>query len=60
MKKHTIRLILFVAALLWLLPGVAYAAEGGSVNPPGWLGGLLAALALVLAVALGIGWSRRS
>lgn len=60
MKKETIRLILSVAALLWLLPGVAYAAEGAGVNPPGWVGGFLAALALVLAVALGIVWSRRS
>lgn len=59
MEKST-RLILLSTVLLWLLPEVAYAAEGAGVNPPGWVGGFLAALAFVLAVALGISWFRHS
>lgn len=50
----------FFAALLLitLLPGAAFAAEGAvGVNPPGWVGGSLAALALALAIGTSI-WVR--
>ncbi len=49
--------LLFLLTALWLFPGTVFAAESESINPPGWVGGLLALLALVLAVGTGI-WIR--
>ena len=58
MKNMTMLTILALIALLMLLPSSAFAAEGSvGINPPGWVGGLLAALALALAIGTGI-WTR--
>ncbi|MCB8967983.1 MAG: hypothetical protein R3E31_27885 [Chloroflexota bacterium] len=49
MKKQA----LFVLLIVFAIPQLVFAAEETvGVNPPGWLGGLLALLALALAVGL--------
>lgn len=48
-------MLLFLAAAAF--PDVIYAAEKEAINPPGWLGGLLAFLSLALAIVAGI-WVR--
>ena len=53
MKKRMVTALWFVMLLaLWTAP--VYAAEAAGVNPPGWLGGALALLALVLPLAVSV------
>ena len=58
MKLKMLFTSMMMFALLVLLPATAFAAEGAvGVNPPGWVGGSLAALALALAIGTGL-WAR--
>ena len=57
MKHKTYLLLSLLLTLLALFPEVAFAAESKSINPPGWLGGTLALLALALVIGVGI-WVR--
>ncbi len=56
-NRTTLFLMMLLLAALWIFPEPAFAAESNAVNPPGWLGGFLAILALALAIGAGI-WLR--
>lgn len=59
MPKYIVLLSILALLALLAAPTAVFAAEeANAVNPPGWLGGLLAALSLALAVGAGI-WARR-
>ncbi|MCA9972154.1 MAG: hypothetical protein KC425_18145 [Anaerolineales bacterium] len=60
MPKHVLTLLLLaLVAILLMAPTAVFAADEITArNPPGWIGGTLAALSLVLAVAFSL-WARR-
>ena len=56
MSRRLSATMLFLA-LLVVTTAPAFASERAPVNPPGWVGGLILLLAVLLAVATGI-WAR--
>lgn len=60
-KRISISVVVMMLLAMWVLPAYAAGlmAEGAvGVNPPGWVGGLLALLSLVLPAVVVV-WMRR-
>lgn len=61
LKRFLMTTMVMMLMLLWALPvdAAGLMAEGAaSVNPPGWVGGLLALLSLILPAVVVV-WMRR-